>query len=192
VIAAAAVAAAAVVGRSSWGNRLQGRRQRRTTGCGPQDPDPPPLGPPGPRPPPQGLDAETTLVIIVSKTFTTAETMLNARACRAWLTAQLGGWRARRRCPTRTHLLSSSRPHHVPPRRAHPYSAHPAPTSPPPPRTRPGPEAVSQHMVAVSTNLKLVGEFGIDPANAFGFWDWVRAPGARGARFQACSRRGCR
>ena len=28
-------------------------------------------------------------------------------------------------------------------------------------------------MVAVSTNLKLVAEFGIDPANAFGFWDWV-------------------
>lgn len=29
-------------------------------------------------------------------------------------------------------------------------------------------------MVAVSTNLKLVSEFGIDPENAFGFWDWVR------------------
>lgn len=28
-------------------------------------------------------------------------------------------------------------------------------------------------MVAVSTNLKLVKEFGIDPNNAFGFWDWV-------------------
>jgi glucose-6-phosphate isomerase len=28
-------------------------------------------------------------------------------------------------------------------------------------------------MVAVSTNLKLVKEFGIDPENAFGFWDWV-------------------
>ena len=25
-------------------------------------------------------------------------------------------------------------------------------------------------MVAVSTNLKLVKEFGIDPENAFGFW----------------------
>jgi glucose-6-phosphate isomerase len=30
-------------------------------------------------------------------------------------------------------------------------------------------------MVAVSTNLKLVKEFGIDPVNAFGFWDWVGA-----------------
>ncbi len=28
-------------------------------------------------------------------------------------------------------------------------------------------------MVAVSTNLKLVERFGIDPRNAFGFWDWV-------------------
>ncbi len=36
-----------------------------------------------------------------------------------------------------------------------------------------GKEAVSKHMVAVSTNLKLVSEFGIDPKNAFAFWDWV-------------------
>ncbi len=28
-------------------------------------------------------------------------------------------------------------------------------------------------MVAVSTNLRLVESFGIDPKNAFGFWDWV-------------------
>ncbi|GBF89211.1 cytosolic phosphoglucose isomerase [Raphidocelis subcapitata] len=81
----------------------------------------------------QGLDPETTLVVIISKTFTTAETMLNARTCRAWLTAQLG------------------------------------------------PESVAKHMVAVSTNLKLVEEFGIDPVNAFGFWDWV------GGRFSVCS-----
>src|SRR6202041_359644 len=27
--------------------------------------------------------------------------------------------------------------------------------------------------VAVSTNAKGVGEFGIDTANMFGFWDWV-------------------
>lgn len=36
-----------------------------------------------------------------------------------------------------------------------------------------GDEAVSKHFVAVSTNSKLVGEFGIDTANMFGFWDWV-------------------
>ena len=33
----------------------------------------------------EGLDPETTLVVIVSKTFTTAETMLNARTVKAWL-----------------------------------------------------------------------------------------------------------
>ncbi|PRW05792.1 cytosolic phosphoglucose isomerase isoform A [Chlorella sorokiniana] len=72
-----------------------------------------------------GLNPETTLVIVISKTFTTTETMLNARTVRTWLTAELGQ------------------------------------------------EAVAKHMVAVSTNLKLVKEFGIDPENAFGFWDWV-------------------
>jgi len=72
-----------------------------------------------------GLDPETTMVIVVSKTFTTAETMLNARTVRKWITSALGK------------------------------------------------EAVAKHMVAVSTNLKLVEEFGIDPENAFAFWDWV-------------------
>ncbi len=33
--------------------------------------------------------------------------------------------------------------------------------------------AVAKHVVAVSTNLDAVAAFGIDPANAFGFWDWV-------------------
>ena len=32
-----------------------------------------------------GLDPETTLVVVVSKTFTTAETMLNARTVKKWL-----------------------------------------------------------------------------------------------------------
>lgn len=36
-----------------------------------------------------GLDPETTLVIIVSKTFTTLETLANAQAVRAWLKAGL-------------------------------------------------------------------------------------------------------
>lgn len=44
-----------------------------------------------------------------------------------------------------------------------------------------GPKAVAKHMVAVSTNLKLVKEFGIDPNNAFAFWDWV------GGRYSVCS-----
>jgi glucose-6-phosphate isomerase len=33
--------------------------------------------------------------------------------------------------------------------------------------------AVAKHFVAVSTNAEGVAEFGIDPANMFGFWDWV-------------------
>jgi glucose-6-phosphate isomerase len=36
-----------------------------------------------------------------------------------------------------------------------------------------GDDAVSKHFVAVSTNKKLVEEFGIDTDNMFGFWDWV-------------------
>jgi glucose-6-phosphate isomerase len=33
--------------------------------------------------------------------------------------------------------------------------------------------AVARHFAAVSTNAELVGAFGIDTANMFGFWDWV-------------------
>lgn len=78
-----------------------------------------------------GLDPEETLVVVISKTFTTTETMLNARTVRTWLTKELAerGFKAD--------------------------------------------DAVAKHMVAVSTNLKLVEEFGINPDNAFGFWDWV-------------------
>jgi glucose-6-phosphate isomerase len=35
------------------------------------------------------------------------------------------------------------------------------------------PAAVARHFVAVSTNASRVAEFGIDPDNMFGFWDWV-------------------
>ena len=73
-----------------------------------------------------GLDPATTLFIVCSKTFTTIETLTNARAARDWLLAALGD-----------------------------------------------DEAVGRHFVAVSTNLDEVARFGIDPANAFGFWDWV-------------------
>ena len=34
-------------------------------------------------------------------------------------------------------------------------------------------DAVRRHFVAVSTALDKVADFGIDPDNAFGFWDWV-------------------
>lgn len=40
---------------------------------------------------------------------------------------------------------------------------------------------VSKHMAAVSTNIPLTSEFGIDPENVFGFWDWV------GGRYSVCS-----
>ncbi len=33
--------------------------------------------------------------------------------------------------------------------------------------------AVARHFVAISTNAKEVGSFGIDTENMFGFWDWV-------------------
>ena len=38
-----------------------------------------------------GLDPETTLALVVSKTFTTAETMLNARTVRSWFTDSMKG-----------------------------------------------------------------------------------------------------
>jgi glucose-6-phosphate isomerase len=44
-----------------------------------------------------------------------------------------------------------------------------------------GEAAVRRHFVAVSTNLAEVARFGIDPDNAFAFWDWV------GGRFSVWS-----
>lgn len=80
------------------------------------------------------LDPETTLVIVASKTFTTLETITNARLVREWL---LSGLRAK-------GLTAEQEK-----------------------------QAVARHFVAVSTALDKVAEFGIDPANAFGFWNWV-------------------
>ena len=82
------------------------------------------------------LDPETTLVIVASKTFTTLETITNAKVVRAWL---LNGLRER---GIVTDEASEK-------------------------------EAIAKHFVAVSTALDKVAEFGIDPANAFGFWNWV-------------------
>jgi glucose-6-phosphate isomerase len=72
------------------------------------------------------IDPEETLFIVCSKTFTTLETLTNARAARAWCLQKLGDE-----------------------------------------------QAIRKHFVAVSTNAKEVSKFGIDPANMFGFWDWV-------------------
>jgi glucose-6-phosphate isomerase len=72
------------------------------------------------------LEPAETLFVISSKTFTTVETITNARSARRWAVAALGDE-----------------------------------------------AAVARHFVAVSTNTEKVAEFGIDPDNMFGFWDWV-------------------
>ncbi len=84
-----------------------------------------------------GLDPRTTLFIVASKTFSTLETLTNARLARDWLWSSLLDARA----------IDDSDDE----RQA----------------------AVARHFVAVSTALDKVAAFGIDPANAFGFWDWV-------------------
>ena len=71
------------------------------------------------------IDPETTLFVIVSKTFTTQETLSNANTLRKW------------------------------------FLNH-APES-----------AISNHFVAVSTNLEKVTEFGITAENIFPMNDWV-------------------
>ncbi|KAA9089769.1 glucose-6-phosphate isomerase [Microbacterium radiodurans] len=83
------------------------------------------------------LDPETTLFIVASKTFTTLETLTNARLARDWLWAGLQSAGA----------IDDTEAKKT--------------------------DAVAHHFVAVSTALDKVEAFGIDPANAFGFWDWV-------------------
>ncbi|MFP5359758.1 MAG: glucose-6-phosphate isomerase [Actinomycetes bacterium] len=85
----------------------------------------------------KGLDPETTLFIVASKTFTTLETLTNARLARDWLWTSL----AAAGVDVSTDALKD--------------------------------DAVAHHFVAVSTALEKVAAFGIDPTNAFGFWDWV-------------------
>ncbi|MDR0849361.1 MAG: glucose-6-phosphate isomerase [Propionibacteriaceae bacterium] len=85
----------------------------------------------------RGLDPETTLFIVASKTFTTLETLTNARMARTWL------WEA---LDAQGVSVGSDDEKSA---------------------------AVAHHFVAVSTALDKVAAFGIDPANAFGFWDWV-------------------
>ena len=38
----------------------------------------------------EGADAETTLILVISKSFTTQETLMNARAARSWIIERLG------------------------------------------------------------------------------------------------------
>ena len=85
----------------------------------------------------RGLDPETALFIVASKTFTTLETLTNARMARDWLWTAL----------TETGAIDGSEAQKS--------------------------DAVAKHFVAVSTALDKVEAFGIDPTNAFGFWNWV-------------------
>jgi glucose-6-phosphate isomerase len=85
----------------------------------------------------EDLDPETTLFIVASKTFTTLETLTNARLARSWLLDTL--------------------------RESGAIGAGEDAAN----------AAVAKHFVAVSTALDKVAAFGIDPENAFGFWDWV-------------------
>jgi len=71
-------------------------------------------------------DPETTLFLIASKTFTTAETTTNANTAKQWFLEKTGGK-----------------------------------------------GDISKHFVALSTNEEEVVKFGIDPANMFGFENWV-------------------
>ncbi|RHY05564.1 hypothetical protein DYB36_007872 [Aphanomyces astaci] len=56
----------------------------------------------------EGLDPEHTLVIIVSKTFTTAETMLNARTLRDWLVSSLAKKGVSAADAIRQHIIAVS------------------------------------------------------------------------------------
>lgn len=97
------------------------------------------------------LDPETTLVIVTSKTFTTLETITNARVVRQWFLETL-----RERGVIDDVDSSTAK------------------------------EAVAKHFVAVSTALDRVEEFGIDPRNAFGFWDWVGGRYSVGSSVGTC------
>jgi len=72
------------------------------------------------------VNAEETLFLIASKTFTTQETMTNAQTARSWF------------------LQHAKEESHI-----------------------------ATHFIALSTNEKLVNQFGISSKNMFEFWDWV-------------------
>ena len=83
------------------------------------------------------LDPTTPLIIAASTTFTTQETLTNARLAREWLWEKLA----------ETGTIGQGEADRT--------------------------AAVAHHFIAVSTALDKVADFGIDPKNAFGFWDWV-------------------
>lgn len=56
----------------------------------------------------EGFDPETTLIVIVSKTFTTAETMLNARSLKQWIVSALEGKGAKESDIVSKHIIAVS------------------------------------------------------------------------------------
>jgi len=93
------------------------------------------------------LDPAETLFIVCSKTFTTLETLTNARAARDWCLRALDqrGADGGRSIGAREDGTLDADARAI----------------------------VARHFVAVSTNEKEVVRFGIDPENMFGFWEWV-------------------
>ncbi|WNC71282.1 glucose-6-phosphate isomerase [Thalassotalea psychrophila] len=71
------------------------------------------------------LNPETTLIVIISKTFSTQETLLNAQSAKNWLTSYLSNY------------------------------------------------DISDHFVAVSSNIIKAKEFGVKECNILPMWDWV-------------------
>jgi glucose-6-phosphate isomerase len=103
------------------------------------------------------LHPATTLFIIASKTFTTEETMMNARSAREWFLQKT-------RSAEDAEFTESPGASFT--------DAGPSPSSASSTEDRVA-DRIAKHFVAVSTNEREVRQFGIDPANMFVFWDWV-------------------
>ncbi|HUE84819.1 MAG TPA: glucose-6-phosphate isomerase [Vicinamibacterales bacterium] len=104
------------------------------------------------------LHPATTLFIIASKTFTTEETMMNARSAREWFLQKTRSTEDTEITATESDLSSFTG--------SNPSSRLTATLD----RAS---DKIAKHFVAVSTNEREVRQFGIDPANMFVFWDWV-------------------
>ncbi len=102
----------------------------------------------------RGLHPATTLFIIASKTFTTDETMMNARSAREWFLQKIRSTEDTESAEIREFEAGT------PSSAARQASDSHA-------------DKIAKHFVAVSTNVQEVQQFGIDPANMFVFWDWV-------------------
>ncbi|MCY4423660.1 MAG: glucose-6-phosphate isomerase [Acidimicrobiaceae bacterium] len=94
-----------------------------------------------------GLDPAETLFVVVSKSFTTAETLANARAARAWVTSELGPEAVDRHFAAVTAEGAAAAEFGV--------------------------AAVDGHLAAVTADGAAAAEFGVGAGNVFEMWDWV-------------------